>query len=367
MSCLAEGRVTVKPVKGSYIGLPKLSKNRAVERQGVNAVKAFFEANDCVFQDVSQENDFGKDAYVDIGLHGALTPFCVALQIKSGNSYKDANGNYRIPVKNHSEVWRRSTIPVFGIVYDVLDKALRWVDLTGYLRTYSEHVQGYVLVHKESILDKQALETKFRKVAASYALEGGDSLILNLLTNNDQEKQISSILDAGALGRHDPRYMIILRRLLAHYDREATQAAIWVLGHATSHPDIFFHKDNWIPTDKAKIIQTSFRWSENEINQMISAIEVDEWGRGTLGQSLDMLLQLDPDILDKLRYVIGSLIRYQKIDHAVRAVTIALSYSSDARVELKNMLKLYPSLAQEEWIIELRQYLNEFGFFSLYA
>jgi hypothetical protein len=47
-----------------------------------------------------------------------------------------------VPVENHSEIWRRSTVPVFGIVYDPDDSQIRWVDLTGYLRAHPEQSGG---------------------------------------------------------------------------------------------------------------------------------------------------------------------------------------------------------------------------------
>jgi hypothetical protein len=34
---------------------------RVTGREGINAVKSFFERNRCVFQEVEQQNDFGKD------------------------------------------------------------------------------------------------------------------------------------------------------------------------------------------------------------------------------------------------------------------------------------------------------------------
>ena len=57
---------------------------------------------------------------------------CVALQIKSGVSYRTGKGDYVVPVEHHADLWRRSTVPVFGMVYDPDDLQLRWVDLTGY-------------------------------------------------------------------------------------------------------------------------------------------------------------------------------------------------------------------------------------------
>jgi hypothetical protein len=37
---------------------------RITAREGINAAQTFFERHGCVFQEVAQQNDFGKDAYV---------------------------------------------------------------------------------------------------------------------------------------------------------------------------------------------------------------------------------------------------------------------------------------------------------------
>jgi hypothetical protein len=51
----------------------RLPTTRTVSRDGVNAAQTFFEHNGCVFQQVAQQNDFGKDAYVDLSNDGAVT------------------------------------------------------------------------------------------------------------------------------------------------------------------------------------------------------------------------------------------------------------------------------------------------------
>ena len=50
----------------------RLPTTRTVSRDGVNAAQTFFEHNGCVFQEVAQQNDFGKDAYVDLS-HQSLS------------------------------------------------------------------------------------------------------------------------------------------------------------------------------------------------------------------------------------------------------------------------------------------------------
>jgi hypothetical protein len=57
----------------------KVHENKLIENAGVNAAKAFFEAQRCVFQSVALENDYGKDAYGDHTDDGEVSQ-CVAVQ-----------------------------------------------------------------------------------------------------------------------------------------------------------------------------------------------------------------------------------------------------------------------------------------------
>lgn len=70
---------------------------RITGRDGVNTARYFFEHHGCTFQEVGQQHDFGKDAYVDLADDAGITPLCVALQIKAGISYRTAQGDYAVP------------------------------------------------------------------------------------------------------------------------------------------------------------------------------------------------------------------------------------------------------------------------------
>lgn len=129
---------------------PKIGLNRNIERQGVNAVQEFFERNNSIFQEIAQQNDYGKDAYIDLTQGDYVSPLCIAVQIKSGNSYRTPKGDYFIPVNHHAITWRNSTVPVFGIVYDPDDLQLRWIDITAYLRQHSMQDGGSIPVSKNS-------------------------------------------------------------------------------------------------------------------------------------------------------------------------------------------------------------------------
>src|SRR5579862_4172720 len=156
------------------------SEERDLSREGVNAVQGFFERHGCVFQEVAQQNDFGKDGYLDLGERGLVTFLCAALQIKSGASYRTTNGDYAIPVKDHANNWRSSTIPIFGLVYDPDDRQVRWVDITGYLRERPEQANASIPVSRGSTLDEISLRTVFKAALTRYAAGGFGGLMLNL-------------------------------------------------------------------------------------------------------------------------------------------------------------------------------------------
>ena len=54
----------------------KRRKNRPTERNAANAARTLFEGCGYVFQEVSQDNDYGKDAYVDLVDGEDITGLC---------------------------------------------------------------------------------------------------------------------------------------------------------------------------------------------------------------------------------------------------------------------------------------------------
>jgi len=343
----------------------KISDERITSRRGVNVAQAFFERNGCVFQEVAQQNDFGKDGYVDIGEEGVVTCLCAAVQVKSGTSYRTASGEYFIPVDDHAENWRRSTIPVFGLVYDPDDALLRWVDLTGYLRAHPEQRGGSVPVSDLEVLNDVSLRRKFKAALAVYAAGGLGTLAGNLLS--DGPWQVDSVYDAWALGRFDVKYLLMLRRLILDLRGTALVKAIVLLSHAGDHPDILWTPDNWIPEPIHDAIVPSFRWSPEEIAHMVRAIEPEDWGRGTRGQCLDVLLYEDPNIVAKLSITIRLLLKEPDMTQAVRAATLALTHSRDQRHELEHLRHEYPVLMENEWFQELSVAVQESANLSLYS
>jgi hypothetical protein len=343
---------------------PKLSSRIITAKDGVNAVRTFCEHQGCVFQEIAQQNDIGKDAYVDFGERGIVTPLCAALQIKSGTSYRTSKGDYFIPVDSHADAWRKSTVPVVGVVYDPDDGLIRWIDLTRHLRSNRGLNSGSVPVSRDAILNETSLHGAFRHTLQTYASGGFGGLALNLLSPGVM--QGAAVYDAWALGRSDAKFLLILRRLISDLQSEPLRRAIYLLSHAGLHPDIFWTEDNWIPASVAEQVLPTFRWSPEEIVHMISAIDPEDWGRGTLGQCMDVLLYEDPNVVAKLHIAIGLLLRDPDTTQAVRAATLALAHSKDKRLELSLLRRDHQELMNDPWFQEVSLVIEEFGDFSMY-
>jgi hypothetical protein len=341
----------------------KVPPNRLMEREGLNAVRTVFDRVGWIFHEVNQQNDFGKDAYVDVVRSGIVTPLCIALQIKSGDSYRRPAGDYFIPVGGHGDNWRRSTLPVFGIVYDPSDQLLRWTDLTGHLR--KDHESTAVTVLSSAILSEMTLVREFMSAALEYAAPDRIGIAINLLSKN-AAVQRENLWDAWALGRRDARYLILLRRVLLDLRGDAIRHAIDALSHATDHPNRLGTPINWIPPEVEHEVQATFRWTTPELVHLLRALDVSEFGYGTLGECLDVLLYCDPDVESALFGAIGTFLSERDNDRAVRAATLTLSHTKDARLQLAWMSETYPALSETEWFSAIAETVEHEGRFSMY-
>lgn len=342
----------------------ELGDKRKIGREGVNIARLLFEEWSCVFQEVDLQNDFGKDAYVDIGEAGKVTPLCAALQVKSGVSYRTAAGEYFIPVNKHADVWRRSTIPVFGLVFDPDDRLMRWIDITGYLRANPDQNSGNIPVSRDAILTETSLRAEFRAALAAYAAGGFGTLMLNLLEAGPL--QMAAVYDAWALGRFDSKYLLMIRRLIMDIESEALCRAIWLLSHAGDHPNILYTKHNWIRPEIEQEIRPSFRWSPEEVAHMLMAVDPQDWGYHSLGECLDVLFYEDPNIVAKLRIAVKLLLASSDIDHVTRAATLGLAHARDKRRELSLLVEEYPALMKDEWFHDVAAAVQESGSYSIY-
>ena len=343
----------------------QLISTRPTERKAVRAVAAIFEDANYTFQEVERGIDIGKDAYVDlpedIGFGGAM----VALQIKGGATCRDGE-NYRIPDISEKDrtLWAGSSLFVYGMVHDEADGSVHWVDLTTWARNLREGMpKSYCPVPRDNLLSDLTLPNWTAQVQRHLRAQL-DPPVLGLMSD-DWAKQRAAIGDCFALGRRDPRPLMLLRASLRWLaDVDATWPAIQVLSLTTHHPDVMWTEDNWLPDEIRAAVRDTYRWSLDEADLLIGAPAGDMWGRGDLGQCVYELLVCDPDLQALLEQLVEATsdedVRFQ----AAR-ILVALADEDGAKV-LDRLANTTPGLRNDSMFGELQQLLADHGPAPLY-
>jgi hypothetical protein len=340
----------------------KLRANREIERAGVNAARTLLESCGCVFQEVDGANDYGKDAYVDLGQSGYVTGACLALQIKSGKSYR-AGSDYAIPVdEKHESVWRDSSVPTIGIVYDPDLQKLFWCSITRYL---SENTLGEIKTIPVSSGNELTREAVLNGCFRDSTCVATDALLgqaILRLGSDDPQTQCAALYDCFCLGRNDARVFVLVRRMMSFFDEESYHSAVIVLSHLTSHPDIFWTARNWVPQDVRDEAVKALRWNCAEAAHLLRSVGFDEWARGRLGQCVFMLLIQDPDIQQTLGVVSVDATRAGDDDVAYWAAYLAIYLAYDeGPQEYNRLLELEPAIRNLPFMGEVAIILRDYG------
>ncbi|MBJ9675499.1 DUF4365 domain-containing protein [Burkholderia gladioli] len=112
-------------------GFPIIKKNIKTGEIGINAVSTI--VNDTfgwIFRRNHNEHDFGIDGYIDIVTEqGAVTGQCVAVQIKTGQSYlktKSTDGFTFYGERKHLNYYLNLPMPVVIVIHDDVAKKTYW-------------------------------------------------------------------------------------------------------------------------------------------------------------------------------------------------------------------------------------------------
>ena len=81
---------------------------------------------------------------------------------------------------------------------------------------------------------------------------------------------------------------------------------------------------------------------------MFKVVDIEDYGRGTLGQSLDVLLYEEPNLVAKLHMTISLLLAENETEQALRAASLALTHSRDQREEIQKLIVDFPVLMEDE-------------------
>jgi hypothetical protein len=283
---------------------------------GVDFVQNVVHRDNSIFHKIDQDNDVGNDAYIEFNEDTKTTGCCIAVQIKSGESYISGDGKtfHFKADKPHFEYWSNHSLPVCGVVYDPTTNVAVWCDITRYLHEhpYAISTGPYTIsIPREQVFSTERFSDFKRHFLVYRGTYSSDTIFGRTLTAfadlNDER---------GCYGA--------LRALFSfHRDRFATWYYLWgslknfrahpllpyVVAHLSyipGHGDIFWHADNWVKPEVSQAVRAFIRTAigRDEIITLLECVDENGFQRGSIGQGVWSLITVANRCIEILRSIV---------------------------------------------------------------
>lgn len=267
---------------------------------GVNYVTQIVDTNNCNFTPVPQENDVGIDGYIEIFNESRIpTGEILCVQIKTGKSYYDiSKGICSFPVDNHKDYWLSLRNMVFGIVCvldDMETHVIRayWVDIKQELK---KNPTCSKIIFSMNITN-EFTEEAFRKFFLALS---------NFKLPNISFCEAQQLVDGTSIDRDIglkclcvkyAQYIKSWEILIKQYYKNRTALDLFFftdsISYIFSHPDHMYIKGCYEFSDESKNYIKNFveNMSEEDMICMLELIDDDGIGRGTIGQSIEIIFE----------------------------------------------------------------------------
>jgi hypothetical protein len=353
-------------------------RSQATSRDGVNFVRTIVERQNSTFQEIYLHNDLGNDAYVEFVDKENATGCCVALQIKSGRSYRVSPGKYKFQSdRDHFEYWDSHTLPVLAVIFDPQEEKAFWTDITQHLRQHPSLISEgpYVISANQELSD--ATFNEFRNhclhYREQYSRETNFGHALESLSmREDVERCFDGLHALFAYHRHQRATWYYLISCLSNYRGHGVLPAIIMrLCHVPGHGDIFWGKSNLID-EQVRRSALSFmreRFDHRDALTLLSAIDDAGIQRGTIGQCVHALVDTITDEERIMESIASDPIQNERVRHS--AILFATSAAQARSVEhATSLLERIASTIRDEELKDviswLKDELQRFGFVMFY-
>jgi hypothetical protein len=357
----------------------KRKRSQATSREGINFVRTLVERHNCTFQEIDLQNDLGNDAYVEFVIEESATGCCVALQIKSGSSYRAAGGRYGFQAdRDHFEYWASHTLPVLAIIVDPEAGTAAWADITDHLRRNPDSVEeGPFSIYADQDFSDASF-TKFREHCLAYRDSYG------------REQNFGRALEAFADRADDERCFDGLRALFAFHRQ---QVATWyylitclpnfqghsvlrplvaLLCHVPAHGDIFWTRQNVIAEEVRQEARRLMRqlFDRRAALTMLSVIDDAGIDRGTIGQAVHALVDTMADVPAVMESIAIDQSQSERVRHS--AILFAASSAQGRSQEFARGLldRIRVSSASDDELLAVIDWLagdlKQYGYVSFY-
>lgn len=282
--------------------MTRVTKQRVIERRGVNRVVAIVEEQNWAFNETARHNDFGLDGHIEFTKDGIAIGTAIGAQIKCGKSYVASDGAGRVYADiDHMRYWLGHVLPVVLIVHNPETGMTYWEDIGADGRADSfDGTSGMTINVCRPFGPESAAEFQQYYMNVIEAKQKSSHLLkcLGLLARPEDELAfrdgIRALFQSHRSNPDAWRWLIIAftSTYLREHNRRHVLGALTYLG---SNPDIYWSDRNLIaePTLLEARAFFSSACGRNEVEFMLSLIdEEDGWGRGGSAQAIQCIVQL---------------------------------------------------------------------------
>lgn len=352
--------------------VPIKKKSSATARAGVNYARGVVEHNNCIFNEITLENDFGNDCTIEFVDAERVTGVVVAAQIKSGASYVEGETCIIPSDADHFAYWAKHTLSVLGIVYDPSEDAAYWINISETLRYEPELVTDGPLTlrfpkHELNRFDKE----RFRDYIMPRFL--GRPIVLDFersvefaASDDFQLAGVGIYSLASAYFERDATWDLLLEQFMSRSRDEIHPLLIQVLVRIPGHPDILWHAWQRMPpqTTRDQVLERMrAEFGLAELLKLLHFVDPESlYMRGSPGQDVEALALVIPEVRDHL-WTIASTPDYEE-DIRIAAVVLCASILQERSLPLLEQSSAGAG-ALAEMADALLAMLNQEGFIYL--
>ena len=356
----------------------KRKRSQSTSRDGINFVRGLVERQNSTFQEIDLHNDLGNDAYVEFVVEESATGCCVALQIKSGQSYRGRSGRYAFQSdRDHFEYWASHTLPVLAVIFDPESGTAVWVDITVHLRMNpSSIVAGPYTIYADQDFSESTFP-EFRRHCLryrdQYSREPNFGRALESFSvREDVERCFDGLGALFAYHRHQPATWCYLISCISNYKgHPILRPLVARLCLVPGHGDIFWGKQNTINKEvrRGALLIMKERLDRNDALTLLSVIDDAGIDRGTIGQCVHALVDTMANPTGVMESIAIDASQDERTRHGAILFAVSAAQSRGAATALAVLDRIRPSISDDELtavISWLEGDLRQYGYVSFY-
>lgn len=356
----------------------KRKRAMATSREGINFVRALVERNNSTFQEIDAHNDIGNDAYVEFVVEENATGCCVALQIKSGSSYRDASNRFTFQAdRHHFEYWTTHSLPVLVVFFDPATQSAAWTDLSEHLRQHPERVsEGPYTVSATQEFSESSFPS-FRNHCLAYReLYSHEPNFGRALERLSDRENIEGCFDGlkALFSFHRQQYAtwyFLVSCLRNYRGHPVLRPLVLLLCHIPGHGDIFWSPRNVIDESVRQRVRVLMRerFDREDALAMLSVIDDAGIDRGTMGQCVHTLVDSMANTAAVMESAAIDVSQTERVRHSALLFTVSSAQSSSAESALGALDRIAATIEDDELLAVvqwLRGDLRTYGYVAFY-